>query len=633
MGMELPAEEVGLDEMNDDYISDSEVVSHVRNVLKLVSQGDDEQYNQLIEVMICTERLEPDQEAMLVASLKALSGAVSSIDIVYHEHLLSSIFGMSLWNCGRDAMDALVELIINLAASNGKYLDACLDMLVCNFLPPPTILPFLSQPRGHARKKEVLDRVHSALQSIADLVPVAPLRLLPIILHRMPRVHAKEALIVIYAESMLRIESGAIGELVGNAMLMAVVDRLIDLDVEIGWDDILQEDSGKGIFDMELEDVEENADIDGDGKIQNDLPEGALSRQSLGGNLLADKLDSLMVLTCEHLKSCASNGRLVKVFETLLQSFQMTVLNAYKSKFAQFVIFYACSLNPENCGMKFATLLAEIFECRTQPLLTRMSAVAYLASYLSRGKFLPCSFVSSMLKRLTEWCFEYAKFWNGNETTLKPTAHRVFYSVCQAVMYVLCFRMRLIMEVPHLKSQLHHMPLEPVLRHPLDPLKVCLPSIVEEFLRQAKAARLFTTSETFLFDNLLESDFSRAFGGMERLDMFFPFDPCLLKKCDRYIRPSFVFWLMVRTTYDEEDDVEDADIDDGEFGGDTVGSLRENGKAESIDDDDLDLIKFESSLNKMSITPKTSLKNISPGQIGFSAQMPARIRPCTSPDW
>lgn len=62
---------------------------------------------------------------------------------------------------------------------------------------------------------------------------------------------------------------------------------------------------------------------------------------------------------------------------------------------------------------------------------------------------------------------------------------------------------------------------------------MCLPSIVEEFLWQAKAARLFTTSETFLFDNLLESDFSRAFGGMERLDMFFPFDPCLLKKCDR----------------------------------------------------------------------------------------------------
>lgn len=56
---------------------------------------------------------------------------------------------------------------------------------------------------------------------------------------------------------------------------------------------------------------------------------------------------------------------------------------------------------------------------------------------------------------------------------------------------------------------------------------------MEEFLRQAKAARLFMVSETFVFNDMLESELSRAFGGMERLDMFFPFDPCLLKKSDR----------------------------------------------------------------------------------------------------
>lgn len=64
---------------------------------------------------------------------------------------------------------------------------------------------------------------------------------------------------------------------------------------------------------------------------------------------------------------------------------------------------------------------------------------------------------------------------------------------------------------------------------------MCLPSIVEEFLRQAKEARLFTTSETFLFNDQLESEFSKAFGGVERFDMFFPFDPCLLKKSDRSV--------------------------------------------------------------------------------------------------
>jgi len=45
---------------------------------------------------------------------------------------------------------------------------------------------------------------------------------------------------------------------------------------------------------------------------------------------------------------------------------------------------------------------------------------------------------------------------------------------------------------------------------------------------------LFTTSETFIFEDMLESDFSKDFGGLERLDMFFPFDPCLLKKSDRF---------------------------------------------------------------------------------------------------
>lgn len=97
-------------------------------------------------------------------------------------------------------------------------------------------------------------------------------------------------------------------------------------------------------------------------------------------------------------------------------------------------MFYACSLDPENCGVKFASKLVEIFLSSNKhpstrqvslwlkfshslhdmfchfsnhklgcaslsPPLNRMSAVAYLASFLARGKFLPVSFVASMLKR------------------------------------------------------------------------------------------------------------------------------------------------------------------------------------------------------------------------------------------
>lgn len=68
--------------------------------------------------------------------------------------------------------------------------------------------------------------------------------------------------------------------------------------------------------------------------------------------------------------------------------------------------------------------------------------------------------------------------------------------------------------------------------------------MVSEFLRQSKAARLFTVSKTFIFNDQLESELSRAYGGMERLDMFFPFDPCLLKKCDRFKLALFFLFII-----------------------------------------------------------------------------------------
>ncbi|XP_057440029.1 uncharacterized protein LOC130731846 [Lotus japonicus] len=134
-------------------------------------------------------------------------------------------------------------------------------------------------------------------------------------------------------------------------------------------------------------------------------------------------------------------------------------------------------------------------------------------------------------------------------------------------MYVLCFRMRSLVDIPRLKLQLLNMPMEPIWKHKLSPLKVCLPTVVEEFLRQAKAAQLFmSSSETFVFNDLLESDdLSRSFGGIDRLDMFFPFDPCLSKKSESYIRPHFVRWSRVRTTYDSDDDEDGSEMSHDDF--------------------------------------------------------------------
>ncbi|KAE8077854.1 hypothetical protein FH972_016374 [Carpinus fangiana] len=476
---------------------------------------------------------------------------------------------MNMWNCGPDVMDALLELIISLAASNGKHVNSCLEMLVRNFTPPYSFIV-----------------------------------LSPIVSQRRP-IYAEEPLAVIYVENMLKLESGAIGEFVRSTMLMGLMDMLIEFDVEIGWDDIFQDDSSKGIFQMELENVEEIADYDEeDGTEVLSILNTKLAdiyRKSLGGNSIAEKLDSLMVLTFEHLESCKDSGRLVEVFEHLLVSFRITVLTAYKSKFAQFVMFYACALDPKNCGVRFAMLLSDIFVCKEYPLPFRMSAVAYLASYLSRANFLSAPLVAGMLKRLVDWSLEYCKTKGGE---MSPTSHGLFYSACQGIMYVLCFRMKSMMDIAWFKS--HLLLIEPIFNHKLSPLKICLPSIIDEFCRQAEAACLFTSSEEFVFNYLLESEHSRAFGGMERLDIFFPFDPCLVKKSDRYIRPHFVYWSMVRPPYDDDD--------------------------EGIIDEDVTEQELDLDVSKMSMAPWNSMAYWIQDGLEEPRGIPARIRPSTSPE-
>lgn len=69
---------------------------------------------------------------------------------------------------------------------------------------------------------------------------------MPKVIQRMPNVFTEEPLIVLHVENMLRLESGAIQELVGKMMLVAMMDRL----VEIAWEEILQDDYSQGMFEM-----------------------------------------------------------------------------------------------------------------------------------------------------------------------------------------------------------------------------------------------------------------------------------------------------------------------------------------------------------------------------------------------
>ncbi|KAM3240793.1 hypothetical protein ACQJBY_054056 [Aegilops geniculata] len=513
------------------------VLQSVRMDPLLVDPYDMDQYNKMVSTLDTSKKKTPDEEALYVTTLKALSEAVSKIDITYHHLLLNNIFTVRIWYLQRDTLDAFLDLITRLAAVADQYLRECLQMLVNNFTPP--LVQRNELPRwAVSRKKDIFFHLCESLKTISDTVPLAPRILRDIIDRSMPKLFDNKA-------------------------------------VNITWEDIIQGEHNKGIYEMELEDL--NEDEDGLGQ--------AGTKVLFGGNACAEKLDSLMVVVCEHLKSCAERGYLDKEFDILKAIFRASVLRVHRSKFCQFIMFYACSLDPKICGLEFAFFLTEIFLNKEEDPISRMSAVSYVGSYLSRARFISADTVLAILKKIVDWCDEYCVLQNRG-TTANPN-HQIFYGACQ----------------------------------------VCLPSIVNEFLRQAKDAGLFAASMYSAAEDAIESDLSRAFGGINRLDTFFPFDPYLLKESDRYIRPNFEFWSMVKTTYSNDKDDDDDELLDLDAPEMSVGSLDDHVEIDINSDDN----ELEYSMNKMSITPHRSFYHgvAADGYAGLS--MPARIRPSASP--
>ncbi|CAN6162954.1 unnamed protein product [Urochloa humidicola] len=617
---------MGAEQQCDDMevaFSDSEAFRSVQYVLQsvrmdpfLIDLRDKEQYDILLCAVDSTMKRSHVDQAMLATTLKALSEAVSKIDIMYHHTLLHNIFTMSIWHLNEDTRDALLHLIIRLSAVADQYLRECLQMLVNNFTPPGPLVPRMEERWDEWAKtrKEIYSQLHDSLKIISDTVPLAPRVLKDIINRSMPKLFDNKVKMVSFVECMLGLDTERLGDLIGTSLLEKVVDLLTELDVNITWEDILQEEHSKGIFEMELEDL-----ADGDDN------SGQETKVLFGGNVCAQKLDGLMVVVCEHLKTCAERGCLKREFDILKTIFRKGVLKVHKSKFAQFIMFYACSLDPEICGLDFALFLTDIFTKKEDDAIARMSAVSYVGSYLSRARFISADTVVAILKRLVDWCIDHCERQKEKFTRTKnPVEHQIFYASCQAVMYVLCFRLRSIMDYPNLKSQLFKMNIRSILMDPLEPLKVCLPSIVNEFLRQAKAARLFNASVDLELEDRIDSDLSKAFGGVNRLDTFFPFDPYLLKQSDRYIRPNFEFWSLVKTTYSDDEGDELGDFD---APGMNVDSLDDNVEIELNSDDD----DIEYTMNKMSITPRHSFHHPMAMSDDSGLSMPARIRPSVSP--
>jgi RNA polymerase I-specific transcription initiation factor RRN3 len=296
-------------------------------------------------------------------------------------------------------------------------------------------------------------------------------------------------------------------------------------------------------------------------------------------------------------------GQLSQLWHTLLGAFERSLLHTHRSKFTQYLLFRACTEDPRRCCAGFVRALLSRLRDARQPPITRVAAAAYLASFLARCAPVPEPLVVDVLQQLATACSEYAGGGGGGNgvagrpggvVTLAASGssgavaggagaasaggdaqrHQVFYAMVQALLYALCYHME-----PLVHQQRQHPGaspahaaavkalvrerVAPLLGHPqLQPLAVCLPSVSAEFVRQAAALKLADLGPLLAAAapgqaaaaaaqqrQPAAGDSSTAVAPQLRpavrpLEMFFPFDPYLLRRSSRFLSldTSYVRW-------------------------------------------------------------------------------------------
>lgn len=172
------------------------------------------------------------------------------------------------------------------------------------------------------------------------------------------------------------------------------------------------------------------------------------------------------------------------------------------------------------------------------PATIRQSSVSYIASLLTRGKFISQHLIKQILENLCHWAHDYIKGSGSNQNTTSLKVHLVFYAVCEAIFYVIAFRSYDLTNSDENLKFLQSLQLSTLVTSHLNPLRVCSSAVATAFAGVTRAHQLAYCH------TILERNARRKMAMVyqneiimpdETLDTMFPFDPYLLSKSGKFI--------------------------------------------------------------------------------------------------
>lgn len=277
-----------------------------------------------------------------------------------------------------------------------------------------------------ARTKR-FDSIHAGIRAVSLHVPMSTTMLFDELKANFPHKRFSTSMLSEFILHSLRICDYI--PRIRDKILDHIVQRCLEIDVEI-----VIEESGEVRIQREATSTEDDG---APMPSEESLLDTSLAQQSVQTNSThhvhhaaeasripqevqesADKLDTMLQLVVQYVHRKLtldaqskptgnnSNTSLLDFLPMLLKIFEKRLLVTHRSKFVQFVFFFATSQD-SLFAEHFTKRLLVIAQDLQAPSSVRVSATMYLASFVSRAEFLSLELVQDTVQRMLDWCLAY----------------------------------------------------------------------------------------------------------------------------------------------------------------------------------------------------------------------------------
>lgn len=246
-------------------------------------------------------------------------------------------------------------------------------------------------------------------------------------------------------------------------------------------------------------------------------------------------------------KKVSLNGN-HNIITSLLKLFREKLLLVYQSKYVQFLHFYMVSFlhNYPQALEEFLSILIASSLSQSNAKLIRLNSISYLSSFLSRATYIPKDLLLKSIGFLLDFLDEFELEEDigdigllQRKSLLKQQKEEIvfipneaFVLVLQGILYIFCYQKELLLE-KGLACRLEKimvktkefMRLEWVSKEVLDEFLI----ICENSGGQEGILAVLKDRKDILMDK-------------KQKELFYPFDPYLLKRSEGFIRELYRFW-------------------------------------------------------------------------------------------